>query len=92
MPFQVVEEVDVRKKLPFAQLPNVGSVKEERMRQQCVSLSLFRYCFISEKDPGKKGEVEDQRVKGISMVLGSKESGGGWGPKDWLPMDRVLLI
>lgn len=42
------------------------------MRQQHVFLSFWSYYCISE-GCGKAGKVEDQSVKEISMVLGSKK-------------------
>lgn len=45
------------------------------MRQQCVFLSLFSYCFISEKDSGKREKLKITEQKESVMVLGSKEGG-----------------
>lgn len=42
------------------------------MRQQCVFLSLLSYCFISEKDLGKREKLTITEPKGIVRGMGSK--------------------
>lgn len=48
------------------------------MRQQCVFLSLLSYCFIREKDSGKREKLKRKEPEGIREGDGVKAPVERW--------------